>query len=627
MRAVLLVALLTLLPRSHAAITVAQIHERLAARDFAALESSLGSLRAGYRPEAAAELEIWNAFHAFGLPGARTEDLQSWLHASPSSYDARLAAAFHYESLGWQARGSAYANKTTPARFADSRVHFATTMQHAQESLALTTRPVFSHALMLDIARHLPGTSDADARYVRAVEAEPLSFLLRSIWLDGLEPKWGGSFEGMDEVIREAGAAGLPQASVARLRARKLAHMAAHDEDRGNARQALVLAEQSVAVQETALAQIVRGRLLRKLGDEVGAQAAFERAAQIDPYDRYVHTNLAVGYALAGQRARELESHKRSAMAGNEWSANRVGWLLVSGEGGVQRNPREAFDWFMLGARLGDATAMHSLGECYRAGDCGADIKVDHGLALHWYRKADAYGSEAGTLALAAMQWDGIGLPRDDATAVRLWIRSARSEEAEIRRVAYRNLLHLLDLRRGIPALVGASGYPPFATAMLVAMVLVPLLTLVLALRDGVMTLSRRVADADGPRIIAARGVLWWTAWGIPPLAGLALWIAHALGAIGDFRIVLGLFALACAPSLMILFAIATGDWKVAADGERLRYWSAGVAQDFAWKDVASAAREDGRIRLTMRSKQVRLIDSAPFGEALWREIQARLKL
>jgi hypothetical protein len=150
---------------------------------------------------------------------------------------------------------------------------------------------------------------------------------------------------------------------------------------------------------------------------------------------------------------------------------------------------------------------------------------------------------------------------------------------------------------------------------------------LALAVRDGVLTLSRRAADADRPRIIAARGVLWLTAWAIPPLAGVALWIAHALGALGDFRIVLGLFALVCAPSLMILFAIAMGDWKVAADGERLRYSSAGVAQDLAWKDVASAALEDGRIRLTMRSKQVHVIDSAPFGEALWREISARLKL
>jgi TPR repeat protein len=610
-----------------AAPSVEQILEQLAARDFAALESSLGGLRAGYRPEAVVELEIWNAFRAFGLPAARTEDLQSWLQAFPSSYDARFAAAIHHRRLGWQARGSGFANKTAPARFEDARTHFTAAMQHAQASLALTARPVFSHALMLDIARNLPGAGDADERYAKALEAEPQSFLLHSIRLEVLQPKWGGSFADMDEVIRQSREAGLPQASVTLIGARKLAHMAEHEEERDNHRQALMLAEQSVAMQETAFAQIVRGRILRKLGNEAAAQSAFERAAQIDPYDRYVHNNLATGYAAAGQNARALESYKRSAMAGNEWSANRVGWLLHSGEGGVRRNPREAFDWFALGARLGDATAMHSLGECYYSGDCGADIKVDLAKALHWYRKADAYGNESGTLALAAMHWDGKGLPRDDATAVRLWIRSARSDEAEVRRVARLNLLHLLDLRRGMPALVGASGYPPFATAMLVAMALVPLLTLLLALRDGVMTFSRRVPDADAPRIIAARGVFWWTAWAIPPLAGLALWIAHALGAIGDFRIVLGLFALACAPSLMILFAIATGDWKAAADGERLRYTSAGVAQDVAWKDVASAAREDGRIRLAMRSKQVHVIDSAPFGEALWREISARLKL
>lgn len=627
MRAVLLVALLTLLPPAQAALSVEQVYERLAARDFAALEESLGSLRAGYRPEMAVELEIWNAYRAFGLPGARTEDLGSWLQASPSSYDAHLAAAIHYESLGWRARGSAFAGKTTPARFADARGHFATAMQLAQASLALTTQPVFSQVLMLDISRNLPGADSAEQRYAKALEAEPQSFLLRSQRLGNLQPRWGGSFEAMDELIRQAGEAGLPQANLTRLSAFKLAYMAAHDEDQGNDRQALALAEQSIALQESAFAHVIRGRLLRKLGNEAAAQPAFERAVQFDPYDRYAHNNLAQSYALAGQRDRALESYKRSAMAGNEWSANHVGSVLLSGEGGVRRNPREAYDWFVLGARLGGAEAMHNLGECHRAGDCGADIKVDLVNALHWFQMADAYGSESGTLALAAMQWDGAGLPRDDAAAVRLWIRCAGSEDAQVRQVARRNLMHLFDLRRGIPALAGASGYPSFAIAMLAVMALLPLLTLVLAVRDGVMTLSRRMPDADRPRIIAARGVLWWTAWAIPPLAGLALWIAHALGAIGDFRIVLGLFALACAPSLMILFAIATGDWKAAADGDRLRYSSAGVARDFAWKDVASASREDGRIRLTMRSKQVHVIDSAPFGEALWREISARLKL
>ena len=627
MRTAILVALLILPPQVQAAVTVEQLQQRLAAHDFAALESSLANLRAGYRPEAAVELEIWNAFRTFGLPAARTEDLQAWLQAFPSSYDARFAAAIHYRRLGWQARGPGFAHKTAPARFEDARTHFTAAMQHAQASLSLTARPIFSHALMLDIARNLPGAGDADERYAKALEAEPQSFLLRSVRLDVLQPKWGGSFAAMDEVIRQSGEAGLQQASVTLIGARKLAHMAEHEEERDNHRQALMLAEQSVAMQETAFAQIARGRILRKLGNEALAQSAFERAARIDPYDRYVHNNLAYGYWNSGQRGKALEAYKRSAMTGNEWSANRVGWLLFSGEGGVRRNPREAFDWFALGARLGDATAMHSLGECYYSGDCGADIKVDLAKALHWYRKADAYGNESGTLALAAMHWDGKGLPRDDATAVRLWIRCVRSDEAEVRQVARRNLLHLLDLRRGMPALVGASGYPRFATAMLVAMVLVPLLTLALALRDGVMTLSRREPDADGPRIIAARGVLWWTAWVIPPLAGLALWVAHALGVIGDFRIVLALFALLCAPSLMILYGIASGEWRVVVNGEGLRYASAGARHELSWKDVASAVLEDGRVRITTRARQVHLLDSGPFGKALWREISARLKL
>jgi threonine/homoserine/homoserine lactone efflux protein/TPR repeat protein len=619
-------AFLALMPVAHAAPSVEETHERLAARDFAALEASLGSLRGSYRPEVAVELEIWNAFRAFGLPGARTEDLEAWLEAFPSSYDARLAAAIHYEGLAWRARGTAFAAKTPPARFADSRGQFTIAMQLAQASLELTAQPVFSHVLMINVARNLSGAGDAEQHYAEALKAQPLSFLVRSQQLGALQPKWGGSFEAMDELIRQAGEAGLPQASLKRLGAFRLAYMATQDEDQGNDRQALAQAEQSVALQETAFAQVIRGRLLRKLGNESAAQQAFEAAVRIDSYDRYAHNNLAQGYALAGQHARALESYQRSAMAGNEWSANYAGLLLLKGGGGVRRDPREAARWFVLGAQLGSADAMHNLGECYRAGDCGPDIKRDDALALDWFHRAEAYGSESGSLAVAAMLWDGTGVARDDSEAVRRWIQAVGSEDAEVRRVARRNLAHLVDLTRSIPALTRATGYPPFAYAMLAAMALFPLLTLVLAVRDGVMTLTRREPGAARPRIVAARGWLWLAAWAIPLLAGVALWVAHVLGLTGDFRIALALFVLACAPTLMILYGVAMGEWKVVLTGDGLRYTSAGEARELAWHDVAAATQEGGRIRLVLRSKQVHVLDSGPFGKTLWREISARLK-
>jgi TPR repeat protein len=618
MRTIVLVALILF----HGTTLAAQaLLEKLAARDFVALELALVERRSGYRPDAVTERALWNTFRAFGRVEVRTEDVEAWLKAAPVSYDARLAAGMHYRSLGWIARGTAFANKTSPTRFAEGHAHFATAMRHARHSLALDARPMLSYALILDIARHLPGAEERDEDdYAAALEAEPTSYLAYAHRMGALHPKWGGSAEAMDRLVREARAAGMQPESLARLDALRLWFLAELDEGR-NDRAALALAERSLAVHEIASALVLRGRVQRKLGDEDGAQASFEHALRLDPDDPYALNNLARGHWRRGQRGLALETYQRAARAGNDWSANQAGLLLHSGAAG-KRNPRAAFDWFALGARLGNAGAMHNLGECYLAGDCG--IKIDHAQALHWFRRADAYGNEAGTMAIAAMHWEGQGVPQDDAAAVRLWLRGVRSDEAEVRRVARHNLMHLLDVRRGVPALVRSSSHPALAAALFGAMGLLPLIALVLAVRDGALRLTRRAAD--GPRVVSAHGLLWLTAWAWPPLAGAGLWAAYALGTVPEFLIVLVLFALLCVPSVLILYVIGSGEWRVIVDAERLRYERGGLAHEVAWAQIAEARRESGGIRIVTRSGQVHELDSWPFGNALWREIAARRK-
>jgi TPR repeat protein len=500
-------------------------------------------------------------------------------------------------------------------------------MSLAQASLELAPQPVLSQALMLELARHLPGPPEADEIYAAALAARPRSALLRAQRLNALQPRWGGSFAEMDEVLREARTAGLAPQDLAWLEALRLAYQAAHQEDLGRDRDGIALAELSLAARETAYGHLLHGRMLRKLGDEGAAQAAFERAVQLDRYDRYALNNLAQGLRQRGERGPALEAYKRAALAGNDWSANEVGLLLLRGHAGFPRNPREALDWFTLGARIGNADAMYNLGECYRQGDCGPDIKRDAAQALYWYRRADAYGGERGSLGLAAMLWDGVGVERDDGEAVRLWLGTVRSEDAEVRKVSRLNLAQLVDLRRGLPALVRASGHPEWALGLLAAMALLPLLALALALRDGALGLTRRARDPHARHVIGPRGVFWLIAWAWPLLAGAALWVAFAFGLLPDFRIAPALFVPLAAPSVMILFAIASGEWKVVADAERLRFGSVGMPHAVPWAEVASAAQDGDRIRLVTRAKQVHVLHSRPFGKALWDEIAARLGL
>lgn len=619
MRAPLLAALLILIPG--AARAAEALLAQLAARDFVALEVAIAGQRAGYRPDAKTERALWQTYLAFGRAEVRTEDIEAWLKAAPVSYDAHLAAGMHYRGLGWIARGVGYAQQTSPTRFAEGQAHFASALRHARRSLALDARPMLSYALILDIARHLPGAAEIEEHdFAAALALEPTSYLAYAHRMGAVHPKWGGSAEAMQTLVHEARAAGMAAQSLARLDALRLWFLAETQEDRDN-RAALALADRSIALHEIASALVLRGRVQRKLGDEAGAQASFERALQLDPDDEYALNNLARSHWQRGERALAIETFQRAARAGNEWSANHVGLLLHRGALG-KRGPREAFDWFALGARLGSAGAMHNLGECYLAGDCG--VKIDHAQALHWYRRAEAYGNESAALAIAAMHWNGEGVPRDDAAAVRAWLRGARSDQAEVRRVSRYNLMHLANLPRGVPALVESASHPVLAAGVFGAMALLPLIALWLALRDGTLRLTRRVTPES--RVISTRSLLWLTAWAWPPLAGGGLWAAHAMGFIPEFLLVLVLFVLLCVPSILVLYVIGTGNWRAELDAERLRYWRAGVAADVPWAQITEAKCASGVIRIVTRSGDVHEIDSWPFGGALWREIRARSK-
>lgn len=291
-RAALLAALLIAIPGAAPAAQEALL-AKLAARDFVALEVALAGQRAGYRPDAKTERALWQTFLAFGRAEVHTEDIEAWLKAAPVSYDAQLAAGMHYRGLGWIARGTGYSSQTSPTRFAEGHAHFTSAMRHARRSLALDARPVLSYALILDIARHLPGAEETEEHdFAAALQIEPTSYLAYAHRMGAVHPKWGGSDEAMQRLVCEARTAGMQPESLARLQALRLWFLAEIEEGRDN-RAALALVERSIAVHEIASALVMRGRVQHKLGDQALAQASFERALQLEPDHEYALNNLA----------------------------------------------------------------------------------------------------------------------------------------------------------------------------------------------------------------------------------------------------------------------------------------------------------------------------------------------
>jgi len=596
---------------------------QLQARNFAWLDSELHELQRQYEDGRDRESDIWDQFFVFGLPQAQTQDIEAWLEASPASYAAHLAAGRHYYILGWNARyGASYAKKT-PARVRDARRYYETSFDHLAKSLELTARPVVSYAYIVTMSLYLPDKISAQEYLERGLAIAPHSYTIRRARLDTLQPRWGGSLDAMDQLLAQAIAAGFPSDKLRSLEATRHAYAGWNDENHGRLREALEHLDRSIEVKELAFALVSRGRVLMKRGEMRAAKESLDRAVALDPLDIYVHNNLATWYWRKGDKQRALESYKQSAQNGNDWSASQVGYLVFSDAEGFKPNPREAFDWWLLAARLGNSHAMHSVGECYRAGDCG--VPVDYAQTVSWFQKASEYGNARAKLGLGSMYWNGLGVARSEEHAVALWSEAARSADPEIRRMAFRNIFHLLEPRRSVQATLQASGYPAFAAAMLLAMVLMPFVTFVVGWRVGGIAPARPWTEAGLKiAILPKRGYWLFVGWA-PVLTGVLTWIAFGLGFLEKFLPVLAIFAAISVPCLLGLIRIASGAYRVDVDANGMEFAAEGARQRVAWSEVVFATRNAGQIVIGLGSNATHVLDEQPYGDRLWKIISARV--
>ena len=130
------------------------------------------------------------------------QKISRWRAAVPSSaYVAFAEARFLYGSA-WNVRGSGLATSVSP----ESWDLFSMRLQEAEQVLLTSSKtlkrtPIW-HNLLLAIALDNPrGQTDADDLFTEAVRRWPRYFELYELRLTRLVPRWGGSWEKVEEFI------------------------------------------------------------------------------------------------------------------------------------------------------------------------------------------------------------------------------------------------------------------------------------------------------------------------------------------------------------------------------------------------------------------------------------------
>lgn len=103
------------------------------------------------------------------------------------------------------------------------------------------------------------------------------------------------------------------------------------------------------------------------------------------------------------------------------------GQMLLDGHG-VERDAAAAFRWFRIAASSGDPDGINMLGRCY---ENGWGVAPDREQATEWFRKAAAKSHAWAQFNLGMMLTHDGATPGEAATALTLFVRSARQGNAK----------------------------------------------------------------------------------------------------------------------------------------------------------------------------------------------------
>jgi uncharacterized protein len=116
---------------------------------------------------------------------------------------------------------------------------------------------------------------------------------------------------------------------------------------------------------------------------------------------------------------------ERAANAGNSYAQASLGWIYREGYGGISKNLKVAFDWYMKAAAQSYANAEASVGYLYRE---GLGVERDYEKSLEFYRKAAQKGDVNAMGAMGYALQNGLGADVDFVEA-RDWYEKASAKD------------------------------------------------------------------------------------------------------------------------------------------------------------------------------------------------------
>jgi tetratricopeptide (TPR) repeat protein len=298
---------------------------------FDRLDSLFDALEDSARSDYRNESYLFDAYDAMYLDTSIFMPLVEWIKARPHSVAARIAMASRETELGWEWRSAGSSPKTMRLEFDEANRMLDTALAYSPHSAA-------AYRVRLHIARHTADTTGERLLLVKGLEDIPASYYLRTRYMRGIEPHWGGSLDAMRAFIAASDSLADSNPRLRHLDGYVTLDSAETLEQHGHLNDALAAYTRAVAMSDDEIFHLERGKLLARLRRYTEALAELERAVGEEPTDHDAHQWR--GYvrqrvwAEAGERSQEMAtgalSDYRQALLLNptdRYASNSFAWL------------------------------------------------------------------------------------------------------------------------------------------------------------------------------------------------------------------------------------------------------------------------------------------------------------
>lgn len=168
---------------------------------FEEASAVLGKAHAAYERDRRAE----DGFHQLAYEFYRADPelekaLDAWVAQRAKDPFGRLARGVYRVKLGWASRGGTWASQTSGAQFHDMAAWFKLAKGDLGQALQQMPRLVEAYCYLIEIDMNEGGRKKRSL-YEHALKVNPDSFVAREYFLHSLLPRWGGSYDAMNQVM------------------------------------------------------------------------------------------------------------------------------------------------------------------------------------------------------------------------------------------------------------------------------------------------------------------------------------------------------------------------------------------------------------------------------------------